>query len=44
MPVVLPTEAIEQDVFRRTHAHATFSCGLLLGGCGDAGRSRASIR
>ncbi|MQY40921.1 hypothetical protein SRB17_89540 [Streptomyces sp. RB17] len=44
VPVVLPTEAIEQDVFRRTHAHATFSCGLLLGGCGDAGRSRASIR
>ncbi|MFF9286447.1 hypothetical protein [Streptomyces griseosporeus] len=34
VPVVLPTEAIELDVFRRAHAHDTFWCGLLLGGCG----------
>ncbi len=31
---MLPTEAIELDVFRRAHAHDTFWCGLLLGGCG----------
>jgi hypothetical protein len=34
VPVVLPTEAIELDGFRRAHAHDTFWCGLLLGGCG----------
>ncbi|WP_340375731.1 hypothetical protein U5640_11670 [Streptomyces sp. SS7] len=34
VPVVLPAEAIELDVFRRTHTHDTFWCGLLLGGCG----------
>jgi len=34
VPVVLPTEAIELDGFRRSHAHDTFWCGLLLGGCG----------
>ncbi|MFE0438896.1 hypothetical protein ACFW2K_28510 [Streptomyces nigra] len=34
MPVVLPTEAIELDVFRRAHAYDTFWCGVLLGGCG----------
>ncbi|WP_225794493.1 hypothetical protein [Streptomyces aculeolatus] len=34
VPVLLPTEAIELDVFRRAHAHDTFWCGLLLGGCG----------
>ncbi|WP_406490743.1 hypothetical protein OHB06_01430 [Streptomyces sp. NBC_01604] len=34
MPVVLPTEAIELDVFRHAHAHDTFWCGVLLGGCG----------
>lgn len=32
--VMLPTEAIELDVFRRAHAHDTFWCGVLLGGCG----------
>lgn len=34
VPIVLPTEAIELDGFRRSHAHDTFWCGLLLGGCG----------
>ncbi|MEW2570234.1 hypothetical protein [Streptomyces sp. NPDC047070] len=34
VPVVLPTEAIELDAFRRVHGHDTFWCGLLLGGCG----------
>ncbi|UXY33237.1 hypothetical protein [Streptomyces sp. HUAS TT20] len=34
VPVVLPTEAIELDGFRRAHAHDTFWCGVLLGGCG----------
>jgi hypothetical protein len=34
VPVVLPTEAIELDVFRRSHAHDSFWCGVLLGGCG----------
>ncbi|MGP8303586.1 hypothetical protein ACTPOK_37825 [Streptomyces inhibens] len=34
VPVVLPIEAIELDVFRRTYAYDTFWCGLLLGGCG----------
>ncbi len=34
MPVVLPTEAIELDGFRHSHAHDTFWRGLLLGGCG----------
>ncbi|WP_329550406.1 hypothetical protein [Streptomyces sp. NBC_00696] len=33
-PVVLPIEAIELDVFRHMHAHDTFWCGMLLGGCG----------
>ncbi|GAA5706847.1 hypothetical protein Save01_07706 [Streptomyces avermitilis] len=31
---MLPLEAIELDAFRRHHAHDTFWCGLLLGGCG----------
>ncbi|WP_406430571.1 hypothetical protein OHB00_01995 [Streptomyces sp. NBC_00631] len=31
---MLPLEAIELDAFRRRHEHDTFSCGLLLGGCG----------
>lgn len=34
IPIVLPTEAIELDAFRRIHAHDTFWRGLLLGGCG----------
>ncbi|MFG2463368.1 hypothetical protein ACGFWE_40835 [Streptomyces sp. NPDC048523] len=34
VPVVLPIEAIELDVFRRVHSHDTFWCGVLLGGCG----------
>lgn len=34
VPVVLPAEAIELTAFRRDHAHDTFWCGLLLGGCG----------
>ncbi|WP_158713534.1 hypothetical protein [Streptomyces sp. NRRL F-525] len=34
VPVVLPVEAIELDAFHRTHAHDTFWCGTLLGGCG----------
>ncbi|MFF8177756.1 hypothetical protein [Streptomyces chartreusis] len=34
VPIVLPTEAIGLDAFRRAHAHDTFWCGLLLGGCG----------
>jgi hypothetical protein len=34
VPVVLPTEAIELDIFRHSHEHDTFWCGLLLGGCG----------
>ncbi|MET7695155.1 hypothetical protein ABZT06_45900 [Streptomyces sp. NPDC005483] len=34
VPIVLPTEAIELDGFRRVHAHDTFWCGVLLGGCG----------
>ncbi|GAA1334697.1 hypothetical protein GCM10009647_076500 [Streptomyces sanglieri] len=34
VPVVLPPEAIELDVFRSTHVRDTFWCGLLLGGCG----------
>ncbi|MFI0242090.1 hypothetical protein [Streptomyces sp. NPDC016845] len=34
VPVVLPTQAIELDGFRRVHRHDTFWCGLLLGGCG----------
>ncbi len=33
-PLMLPLEAIELDAFRRRHAHDTFWCGLLLGGCG----------
>ncbi|MFF7098078.1 hypothetical protein ACFY9A_37690 [Streptomyces rubradiris] len=35
VPIILPTEAIELDVFRRGHQQDTFWCGLLLGGCGD---------
>ncbi|MEU0946942.1 hypothetical protein ABZ379_30015 [Streptomyces canus] len=34
VPIVLPVEAIELDVFRRAHSHDTFWCGVLLGGCG----------
>ncbi|WP_439681545.1 hypothetical protein [Embleya sp. MST-111070] len=34
VPVVLPPEAIELDVFRSAHKRDTFWCGLLLGGCG----------
>jgi hypothetical protein len=34
VPVVLPTEAIALDGFRRAHAGDTFWCGVLLGGCG----------
>ncbi|WP_406369694.1 hypothetical protein OG788_07780 [Streptomyces sp. NBC_00647] len=34
VPVVLPTEAVQLDAFRRLHDHDTFWCGLLLGGCG----------
>ncbi|MFI0862284.1 hypothetical protein ACH4RA_18880 [Streptomyces smyrnaeus] len=34
VPVVLPTEPIGLDVFRSRHAHDSFWCGLLLGGCG----------
>jgi hypothetical protein len=34
VPIVLPTEAIELDAFRRGHGHDTFWCGVLLGGCG----------
>ncbi|MFE7120124.1 hypothetical protein ACFU99_32345 [Streptomyces sp. NPDC057654] len=34
VPIILPTEAIELDVFRRAHQQDTFWCGLLLGGCG----------
>jgi hypothetical protein len=34
VPIILPTEAIELDVFRRGHQQDTFWCGLLLGGCG----------
>lgn len=34
VPILLPTEAIELDVFRRAHRQDTFWCGLLLGGCG----------
>jgi len=34
VPIVLPTEAIELDGFRRSHVHDTFWCGVLLGGCG----------
>jgi hypothetical protein len=34
VPLVLPVEAIEVDVFRHEHAGDTFWCGLLLGGCG----------
>ncbi|MGW4898278.1 hypothetical protein ACWEQL_39475 [Kitasatospora sp. NPDC004240] len=34
VPIMLPTEAIELDVFRRAHQQDTFWCGLLLGGCG----------
>ncbi|MGW5120852.1 hypothetical protein ACWEQ8_36255 [Streptomyces noursei] len=34
VPILLPAEAIELDAFRRTHAHNTFWCGVLLGGCG----------
>ncbi|MFG2350311.1 hypothetical protein [Streptomyces phaeochromogenes] len=33
VPVVLPTEAMMLDLFRRADAHDTFWCGLLLGGC-----------
>ncbi|MFH9009600.1 hypothetical protein ACH4E5_41025 [Streptomyces afghaniensis] len=33
-PLMLPLEAIELDALRRHHAHDTFWCGLLLGGCG----------
>ncbi|MFZ3492243.1 hypothetical protein ACODT5_03200 [Streptomyces sp. 5.8] len=33
-PLTLPLEAIELDAFRQRHAHDTFWCGLLLGGCG----------
>ncbi|MFE0765051.1 hypothetical protein [Streptomyces smyrnaeus] len=31
---MLPTEPIGLDVFRKGHAHDSFWCGLLLGGCG----------
>jgi hypothetical protein len=34
VPVVLPTEAVHLDAFRRVHGHDTIWCGLLLGGCG----------
>ncbi len=34
VPIILPTEAIELDVFRHAHQQDTFWCGLLLGGCG----------
>jgi hypothetical protein len=34
VPVVLPPEAIELDVFRHAHEGDTFWCGVLLGGCG----------
>ncbi|WP_127452632.1 hypothetical protein [Streptomyces sp. B29(2018)] len=34
VPVVLPPEAIEVDVFRHAHEEDTFWCGVLLGGCG----------
>lgn len=34
VPIVLPPEAIELDVFRHTHEGDTFWCGVLLGGCG----------
>lgn len=33
VPIILPTEAIELDVFRRAYQQDTFWCGLLLGGC-----------
>ncbi|MER6445511.1 hypothetical protein [Streptomyces venezuelae] len=33
-PLMLPLEAIELSAFRQLHAHDTFWCGLLLGGCG----------
>ncbi|MEU7428408.1 hypothetical protein [Streptomyces sp. NPDC040750] len=33
-PLMLPTEAIELDAFRRVHEDDTFWCGTLLGGCG----------
>ncbi|MFI1660472.1 hypothetical protein ACH4ZU_37025 [Streptomyces sp. NPDC020472] len=34
VPIILPTEAIKLDVFRRAHQQDTFWCGVLLGGCG----------
>ncbi|MFB6809984.1 hypothetical protein [Streptomyces sp. NPDC056387] len=34
VPIILPTEAIELDGFRRAHQQDAFWCGLLLGGCG----------
>ncbi|MEU5662152.1 hypothetical protein [Streptomyces longwoodensis] len=34
VPIVLPPEAIELDVFRHAHEGDTFWCGVLLGGCG----------
>ncbi|AJC62069.1 hypothetical protein GZL_p00139 (plasmid) [Streptomyces sp. 769] len=34
VPILLPAEAIELDAFRLAHAHNTFWCGVLLGGCG----------
>ncbi|MEV8057152.1 hypothetical protein AB0P37_11635 [Streptomyces antimycoticus] len=33
-PLMLPLEAIELNAFRRLYEHATFWCGVLLGGCG----------
>ncbi|MHA6757275.1 hypothetical protein [Streptacidiphilus sp. PAMC 29251] len=33
-PIVLPLEVIEAAAFRRSYAHSTFWCGVLLGGCG----------
>jgi hypothetical protein len=40
IPVVLPTEPIELDVFRRIHHGETFWCGVLLGDCGSKLMSR----
>ncbi|MGW3928685.1 hypothetical protein ACWECC_11345 [Streptomyces microflavus] len=34
VPIVLPPEAIELDVFRHAHEGNTFWCGVLIGGCG----------
>ncbi|MFG2227932.1 competence protein CoiA family protein [Streptomyces sp. NPDC048644] len=34
VPVSLPMEAIEVDVFRQFHRQDTFWCGVWLGGCG----------